>query len=96
MAILCSGAERFEQFWWRTSKVTIILTLVEIRPVVRRKCHLKQIVDDARWTTDAGHRAITIAHPSMLCLCELKTMAQTNNYSFSLEDMAQAWKVRVV
>ena len=37
VAYSCSGAERFEQFWLRTSQGTILSSLVEIRPVVMEK-----------------------------------------------------------
>ena len=37
VAIVCSGVEQFEQFWLRTSKGTILSTLVEIRPVVTKE-----------------------------------------------------------
>ena len=52
--------------WWRTSKGTILSTLVEIHQVVTEEMSFE--ANCGQRTTDARHRAITIAQPEHVVL----------------------------
>ena len=49
------GIKFCEHFLKRTSQGTFLPSLVQTGPAVRKKKMFKEIVDDARRTTDDGH-----------------------------------------
>ena len=71
------GIKFCEHFLKMTSKGTFLPNLVQIGPAVWEEKMFKEIVDDARRTTDDGHlTTLKTLLLSMLCSGELTTAAE--------------------